>query len=103
MQTVTAQQVIMEIPNNFTLSLILTIIPSPPDLVSRLFIRVFGNADDFAAVHLNDSVGGFGYIAVVRYHNHRKALFLVQPDDIVVPSDSLRALLLSLHAVVRRR
>ena len=103
----------MEIPNNFTLSLILTIIPSPPDLVSRLFIRVFGNADDFAAVHLNDSVGGFGYIAVVRYHNHRKALFLVQPDDIVklllsarqekVPSDSLRALLLSLHAVVRRR
>ena len=83
MQTVTAQQVIMEIPNNFTLSLILTIIPSPPDLVSRLFIRVFGNADDFAAVHLNDSVGGFGYIAVVRYHNHRKALFLVQPDDIV--------------------
>ena len=82
MQTVTAQQVIIEIPNSFKLSFILTIIPSPSNLVSGLFVGVLRYADDFSAVHLDDSVGGLGDICVVRDHDHRKALFLLQLNDI---------------------
>ena len=65
------------------LSFMLTIISSPTYLESGLLVGIIRGIDDFPAVHFNDPVGGFRNIGVVCHHDHRKALFCLQLDNVV--------------------